>query len=103
MTPIPPDAPPCLHEFVKVARWPTAKNLRYRCRVCGMTTRAYDGVDQMSMRPIHRRMSVAFPGMNVVDRHGVAPTCRHDVVQVPTVDGGRVGICLRCGERGDPS
>ena len=72
----------CLHEFVRIGRWPTPKNRRYHCRLCGMLTRSYDSVDQMAMRPIHRRMSVAFRPMNVVSRNGWVPNCAHNLVTV---------------------
>ena len=92
----------CRHEFVKVAHWPVKKNRRYLCRLCGEYTRRYDGVDQMSMRPIHRMMSVAFRGMNVVEKDGLVPLCHHNYVRLPLKDnGGYTNLCLRCGERND--
>lgn len=88
----------CLHEFVKVRRWRRVR--RYHCRLCGLETRGYDSVDQMGMRPVHRRMSVAVRGMNVVEKDGTVPVCPHStVVNLPTNDGGWTQICLRCGER----
>lgn len=92
----------CRHEFVKVSSWPSLKDRRYRCRLCKMYTRRYDVVDQMSMRPIHRYMSVAYKPMNVVDlKTGTVPSCLHNVIEVPHVDGDTILFCLKCGERID--
>lgn len=41
--------------------------MRWECS-CGLTTRSYDGVDRMMMRPIHPHMPVAVKGYNTIAR-----------------------------------
>jgi hypothetical protein len=41
---------------------------RWICR-CGFTSRTYDAVDRMAMRPIHPHMTVAVPGYNTTKAH----------------------------------
>lgn len=53
----------CAHHFVQ-ERWKFRDPGVWVCRSCSLRTRRYNGVDQLSMRPIHRHMSVALPGFN---------------------------------------
>lgn len=59
----------CAHRFLRVAgAWRTTKNERYRCVLCGFLTRHYDSIDGQAGRPVHPHMSVAYRGVNTVDR-----------------------------------
>lgn len=54
----------CEHQFRRYRRWPV--KLRYRCDSCGLVTHRYDAADHAGGRPIHRHMSVAVRGVNIV-------------------------------------
>jgi len=62
----------CAHSFVRRPRWWMHRKswMRWVCH-CGYTTRTYDAVDRMGMRPIHPHMSVAVPGYNTWKQAGV--------------------------------
>jgi len=59
------EAAACAHYFtLRPGWWRHRKSwMRWVCH-CGCTTRTYDAVDRMGMRPIHPHMSVAVPGYN---------------------------------------
>lgn len=62
----------CAHVFIRRRGWWYKFWLpvwtRWVCQKCGITTRTYDTVDAWMTRPIHRHMSVAFPGYNTAKR-----------------------------------
>lgn len=56
----------CVHLFTRRSGWWRHRKhwMRWVCTKCGMTTRSYDSIDRMGMRPIHPHMSVALRGYN---------------------------------------
>jgi hypothetical protein len=61
----------CEHLFERLPwDWFRGRTLKrqWRCVRCGLTTRAYDSVDRMALRPVHPHMTVAVRGFNTVQR-----------------------------------
>lgn len=56
----------CAHLFARRPGWWWHRKswFRWECAHCGLTTRTYDSVDRMGMRPIHPHVSVAVPEYN---------------------------------------
>lgn len=56
----------CPHLFARAGWRRRGWRLRRKwcCVLCSFETRTYDGLDRWALRPIHRHMSVAFPGFN---------------------------------------
>lgn len=65
----------CAHQFVlDKKRWFRRGKELWTCRLCGSVTRHYDSIDFAGCRPIHPHMSVAYRGVNTVERdHPAAP------------------------------
>ena len=63
----------CAHLFVRRPGWwrHRASWLRWECVHCGYLTRAYDGVNRMGTRSLHRHMSVALPGYNATTKRKI--------------------------------
>ena len=65
------DPTKCAHRFMQ-RPWPwlRIRDCRWICVDCLMLTRHYNSLDRQMGRPVHRRMTVAYRGVNTIDSRG---------------------------------